>query len=67
MCLSLVSLVLSPDVGEVSIVVTVLDEEAAQSNGTGPLSRTVLDEIGDTILEELGMSIVVENVERFGE
>ena len=52
-------------------MVTVVDEEAARTNATGPgLSGAVLDEIGDTVLEEseeLGVNVTVENVERFGE
>jgi len=55
----------------VAIVVTVVDEEAARTNATGPgLSGAVLGEIGDTVLEEseeLGVNVTVENVERFGE
>ena len=62
---------LSPNTGEVTIVATVVDDEAARTNATDPgLSGTVINEIGDAVLEEseeLGVNITVESVERFGE
>ena len=62
---------LSPNTGEVTIVATVVDDEAARTNATDPgLSGTVINKIGDAVLEEseeLGVNITVESVERFGE
>ena len=61
----------SSSTGELSVLVTVVDEEAARTNASEPgPSGTVLEEIGDTVVEEaeeLGVNVTVENIERFGE
>lgn len=53
------------------MLVTVVDEEAARTNASEPgPSGTVLEEIGDTVVEEaeeLGVNVTVESIERFGE
>ena len=60
----------SSSTGELSVLVTVVDEEAARTNASEPgPSGTVLEEIGDTVVEEaeeLGVNVTVENIERFG-
>ena len=61
----------SSSTGELSVLVTVVDEEAARTNASEPgPSGTVLEELGDTVVEEaeeLGVNVTVENIARFGE